>query len=159
MWYRLSLSGRCDEQEGKVGCLFPAQTNSGRLVGGNHCFARPMRRTGDSCFAMSAGRHRFAPPTFTARRNTTLAIRQFALTSGEVTSANAASSVQDKGPPKAQSALAARFSDFQAYCFASGSAPKFAWTIVHLSPFFTKTRVDFARCGVVFPSLSWVRPT
>jgi len=64
-----------------------------------------------------------------------------------------------RGPPKAQSALAARFSDFQAYCFASGSAPKFAWTIVHLSPFFTKTRVDFARCGVVFPSLSWVRPT
>src|SRR5207248_11553552 len=44
------------------------------------------------------------------------------------------------------------------YCFGAGSAPKFAWTNVHLSPFFTKTRVDFARIGVVFPSLSWVRP-
>src|SRR6478736_193800 len=49
-----------------------------------------------------------------------------------------------------------RFSE--SYCFGSGSAPKFAWTNVHLSPFFTKTRVDFARAASVFPSLSWVRP-
>jgi hypothetical protein len=50
-----------------------------------------------------------------------------------------------------------RFSE--SYCFGSGSEPKFAWTNVHLSPFFTKTRVDFARAGSVFPSLSWITPT
>src|SRR6266550_8241067 len=50
-----------------------------------------------------------------------------------------------------------RFSE--SYCFGNGSAPKFAWTNIHLSPFFTKMRVDFARFGVVFPSLSCVRPT
>ena len=49
-----------------------------------------------------------------------------------------------------------RFSE--SYCFGSGSDAKFAWTNIHLSPFFTKTRVDFARFGVVFPSLSCVRP-
>src|SRR5204862_5811786 len=49
-----------------------------------------------------------------------------------------------------------RFSE--SYCFGSGSAPKFAWTNIHLSPFFTKTRVDFARAAPVFPSSSWVRP-
>src|SRR5438552_3047175 len=47
----------------------------------------------------------------------------------------------------------------ESYCFGIGSAPKFAWTNIHLSPFFTKTRVDFARFGSVFPSLSCVRPT
>ena len=50
-----------------------------------------------------------------------------------------------------------RFSE--SYYFGSGSAPKFAWTKVHLSPFFTNTRVDFARAGSVFPSLSWITPT
>src|SRR5437588_11162808 len=50
-----------------------------------------------------------------------------------------------------------RFSE--SYGFGSGSAPKFAWTNVHLSPFFTKTRVDFARAASFFPSLSWVTPT
>ena len=47
----------------------------------------------------------------------------------------------------------------ESYCFGSGSEPKFAWTNVHLSPFFTKTRVDFARAGSFFPSLSCVTPT
>ena len=50
-----------------------------------------------------------------------------------------------------------RFSE--SYCFGSGSDAKFAWTNIHLSPFFTKTRVDFARSGDIFPSLSWVTPT
>jgi hypothetical protein len=50
-----------------------------------------------------------------------------------------------------------RFSE--SYCFGNGSDPKFAWTKLHLSPFFTKTRVDFARAGSVFPSLSCVTPT
>src|ERR1700752_1451716 len=52
------------------------------------------------------------------------------------------------------------FFDFSSvYCFGIGSDAKFAWTNIHLLSFFTKTRVDFARSGVVFPSLSWVRPT
>jgi hypothetical protein len=59
----------------------------------------------------------------------------------------------------AKRALAALSQIFRVYCFGNGSEPKFAWTNVHLSPFFTKTRVDFARAGSVFPSLSWVRPT
>jgi hypothetical protein len=38
----------------------------------------------------------------------------------------------------AKCALAAPFSDFLAtYCFGNGSDPKFAWTNVHFSPFFT----------------------
>src|SRR5207248_5451456 len=50
--------------------------------------------------------------------------------------------------------LAALSSDSPRSYFGTGSDPKFAWTKVHLSPFFTKTRVDFARAGSFFPSLS-----
>ena len=68
--------------------------------------------------------------------------------------------VQDKGPPKVHAHTCGPFFRFlESYGFGSGSAPKFAWTNVHLSPFFTKTRVDFARAGSFFPSLSWVTPT
>jgi|SRR5213595_2150112 len=46
------------------------------------------------------------------------------------------SSVQDKGPPKAHTdGPFLRFS--ASYCFGAGSAAKFAWTNIHLSPFFT----------------------
>src|SRR4029077_9113839 len=50
--------------------------------------------------------------------------------------------------------LLSSFKVSEPYCFGSGSDAKFAWTNVHLSPFFTKTRVVFARVAVVFPSLS-----
>src|SRR2546430_15665336 len=43
-----------------------------------------------------------------------------------------------------------RFSE--SYCFGSGSDAKFAWTNIHLSPFFTKTRVDLR------DSVSFFRP-
>ncbi len=67
--------------------------------------------------------------------------------------------VQDKGPPKRTARTSGPFLRFPTSYFGSGSDAKFAWTNIHLSPFFTKTRVDFARLGVVFPSLSTVRPT
>ena len=67
-------------------------------------------------------------------------------------------SVHDKGRQNARCAPAALSQISRAY-FGSGSDAKFAWTNVHLSPFFTYTRVDFARFGAVFPSLSWVTPT
>jgi hypothetical protein len=69
------------------------------------------------------------------------------------------SGIQDKGPPETPSALRGPLlSLFRSY-FGSGSAAKFAWTNIHLSPVFTKTRVDFARPGSVVPSLPMVRPT
>lgn len=67
-------------------------------------------------------------------------------------------SVQDKGPPKRTARTSGPFLRFPGSYFGSGSDAKFAWTITHLSPFFTNTRVDFARLGVVLPSLSMVVP-
>ena len=66
--------------------------------------------------------------------------------------------VQDKGPPKAQAHTGGPFLRFSAFYFGTGSDAKFAWTNTQLLSFFTKTRVDFARPGSVFPSLPMVRP-
>ena len=64
------------------------------------------------------------------------------------------------GPPKARSALAAPFSDFPIVLFWQWIRRKVCVDQnIHLVSFFTYTRVDFARVGVVFPSLSMPRPT
>ena len=62
------------------------------------------------------------------------------------------------GPPK-RKAHRRPLSQISRSYFGTGSDAKFAWTNIHLLSFFTNTRVDFARFGVVFPSLSMVRPT
>jgi hypothetical protein len=69
------------------------------------------------------------------------------------------SSTREGAAKNAQRAPGGPFLKFLSYCFGSGSGAKFAWTNIHLLSFFTNTRVDFARSGVVFPSLSMVRPT
>jgi hypothetical protein len=46
--------------------------------------------------------------------------------------------VQDKGRQKRNAPTSGPFLRFsESYCFGSGSAPKFAWTNIHLSFFFT----------------------
>src|ERR1700719_2421656 len=51
--------------------------------------------------------------------------------------------VQDKGRQKRKARTSGPFLRFsESYCFGTGSAPKLPWTNTHLSPFFTKTRVD-----------------
>jgi len=68
--------------------------------------------------------------------------------------------VRDRAAKSGKRAMAAPFLRFsESYYFGNGSEPKFAWTNVHLLSFFTNTRVDFARAGSVFPSLSWITPT
>ena len=67
--------------------------------------------------------------------------------------------LKEQGPPKApKGALAVPLSGFSKAYFGTGSDPKLAWTMIHLLSFFTKMRVDFARLGVVLPSLSMVVP-
>ena len=63
-----------------------------------------------------------------------------------------------RGRQKRKRTLAAPFLRFSAVYFGTGSDAKFAWTNTQLLSFFTKTRVDFARPGSVFPSLPMVRP-
>ena len=55
--------------------------------------------------------------------------------------------------------LSNRYSTMSVHYFGRGSAPKLAWTSIHFPFCFTYTRVDFARLGSVFPSLSLVKPT
>ena len=63
-----------------------------------------------------------------------------------------------RGRQKRKARTGGPFLRFSAFYFGTGSDAKFAWTNTQLLSFFTKTRVDFARPGSVFPSLPMLRP-
>ena len=152
-------SAPCKRSAGLLNCFSPGSAPCLPAV----CGSRVLRQSGsdsrcstETDFSLIANQIRRLPANWKERKR----LVEAANTIQQATSDVQLCRYKIRGRQKRKARTSGPFLRFsESYCFGSGSEPKFAWTNVHLSPFFTKTRVDFARAGSVFPSLSWITPT